>query len=390
MRESPSRFHRESENVTYLSRRQMKEELLQLTKGVAGMVWHAGSDPSDNSFNSVVVREANRLGFVSWIQGKNTLEGMNIQPYYFPQFGLTYDVDKGKIVLDESKAKDLQEALISKEGLDFDPDSAPGWHEVIRKAGNLDKMQLLKTQLATPTCSVNKLSEELINYQPFIYRALIRGHVGQARKLSPRIVMSVDDPNPFSIETLRQNLSIMFGDEFDAGHLTSTEEDIMRAIHCCGDYDVLGAMKTKAIDVVYWDAWKYGAAPLIGRPEVLRDFVGDNGMFAWGGIPQNLQYLQELGGKLGIFIQASSVDDYYKLADKLEEKKEEAFSLVSKNYFQWLDAISKESGFKKSDLACRTFISATCGFGSNNVSSLRNFAYNLSRMVAECNREIAQ
>lgn len=380
---------KEPEVVVNLSRRQMKEELLQLPKGVAGMVWHVGSDTSKDAFNSVVVPEALRYGFVSWIQGKTVLEGMNIQPHYFPQLGLTYDTAAGKIVLDASKAGDLESALGSEKGFDFHPDGAPGWYEAIGKADNLGKIQLLKTHLASPTCSRSVLSREVIDYQPFIYRALVRGHVDQAKKLSSRVVISVDDPTPFSIETLKENLSIMFGDEFDAGRLISTEIDIMRAIHCCGDYDLLGAVETEAIDVVHWDAWKYGASPLIGKPKILQKFINDNGMFSWGGIPQNSHYLQELGSKLGVSPEATSMNDYCKLADNLEERKEVVVSFISGNYLRWLNATAKESGLNKGEIARRTFISASCGYGGNAAAPLRNFAYNLSQSVAELNREIA-
>lgn len=386
---------KESEVVVNLSRQQMKEGLLQLPKGVAGMVWHVGSDPLVDSFNSVVM-EAKRSGFVSWIQGKTALENMNIQPYYFPQLGLTYDVNKRKIVLEDNfEIKDFQEALQkvfeSKDGLDFHPDSAPGWHQLIKNAHELDNIQLLKTQIASPSCSRDKLSEELIVYQPDIYKLLVKGHINQARKLSSRIVMSIDDPKYFSPATLRENLSIMFGDKFDQeGHLISTDMDVMRAVHCCGDIEALGAIETGAVDVVHYDAWKYGEAPLMGRPDVLRNFTRNNGMFAWGGIPQSLPYLQELGEKLEIPTEIKSRDDYLKLAEKLEKNIEKAHVHVLKNYSQWLKAIAKESGLSKSEIARRTFISATCGYVGNDISALRNFAYDLSRMVAESNKEIAQ
>lgn len=382
---------KEPEMVVNLSRTQMKEELLRMPKGVAGMVWHVGSDPSVDSFDSVVVPEAMRFGFVSWVQGSKPLESMVIQPHYFPNLGLNYNSSTGKVVLDESKSVVLQSALTSPDGFDFDPNSAPGWHELIKKTGNLRKIELLKTQIASPTCSQIALSENLIEYQPFIYKALMRGHIDQARKLAPRVVISMDDPNNFSTDTLRENFKIMFGDVFNSkDHLISTDADVMRAIHCCGDYDVLGAMETGAIDVVHYDAWKYGPAPLVGRPDILKNFIKNNGIFAWGGIPQSLAYLQDLGKALGIYIEISSDADYAELAKKLNTYKKEAFKLVSKEYLHWLENIAKETSLNTGEIARKTFISASCGYGGNPVPALREFAYSLSRTVADLNRDIAQ
>ncbi|GEM_PF-6636227 len=375
--------------ITTLSRQQMKAELLGLPKGVAGMVWHVGSDPDKNSFNSVIVHEAQRSGFVSWIQGTGILESMNIQPYYFPQLGLDYQQSSGKIVLNPALVNDLEEALSADKGIDFHPDSAPGWQQVIQRKANLGRIRLLKTQLVSPNCSQGVLSTELLPYQPFIYGALVKGHLNQAKMLSPSIVISIDDPTPFSVETFRESLSVMLGDKFEAGTLATTELETLRAVHCCGDYDVLGVMATRAVDVVHWDAWKYGVAPLIGRAKILRDFVDDSGLFVWGGIPQNLHYLQDLGKQIGIAVEIAGRDDYEKLADGLMKNKEQALDLVLANYLHWSNRVSQELNADKSFMARRTFISATCGYGSNNIASLRNFAYDLSRQISDRNKEIA-
>lgn len=363
-----------------LSREAMRHQL----GSVAGMVYHIGSDPSpvEQGFRTVVTPEAERFGFVSWLQGGGPYTGMMVSPYYHPDLGFTLD-DRDKIELDEAN-DGLLRAITGAEGMDFHQDAAPGWHYLLSNFDQLPPIRVLKTQIASPTCSLSVLSDSVIPWQDAIYKALVKGHLANARKLSNVVIVSVDDPNPFSVETLQANFEIMFGDKFDSNsRLVEEGEQVMRAVHCCGAWPVLSAMATGAVDVVHYDAWQYGEAPIIGQPKVLSGYLSKGGLIAWGGVPQNYKYLLELADKLSLGpIKINSVTDFEVLAHMLENKREETADFIFERYTQWFNKVYLEGGIDRRTLARQVFISATCGYGSNESPSLRDFSYKLARDVA--------
>ncbi|MFH1827193.1 MAG: hypothetical protein ABH812_02015 [bacterium] len=373
---------------TLLSRETMRHQL----GSVAGMVYHVGSDPSpvEEGFRKIVIPEAERFGFVSWLQRGDSSTGMVVSPYYHPDLGLTLD-EKGKIQLNDTNDK-LLETLTGAEGMDFHLDAAPGWYYLLNNFKQMPPITVLKTQIASPTCSSSFLSDSAFPWHEAINSALVKGHLLNARKLSKVVIVSVDDPNSFSIETLRANFEIMFDDKFDGNNrLVEEGEQVMRAIHCCGDWSVLEVMATGAVDVVHYDTWQYGEAPIIGQPQILSDYLLKGGLIAWGGIPQNFQYLSELANKLSLpSITINSLKDYEGFAQILEDKRKEAADLIFKRYSHWFNKVSLEAGIDMRTLARKVFISATCGYGTNLSPSLRDFSYKLARDVADLTLRLAR
>lgn len=389
-----------------LTRTEMREKLLEPGIGVCGMVYHVGSDPSDpeNGFENVVKRELMQHGFLSWLQGKNIvevngvkvdLEDMNFQPNYHPELGFKLiAVDQGigrektvKIDFDMEQITAFQQAVESSEGIDFHEDAAHGWYFLLEKAPGLKHLvRVLKTHFASPSCSAKVLTENAKAMQADLYRAEVRGHLKKAREISSIIIVSIDDPNPFGEETLRDNLRIMFNDEFDGERvLVSTGEEVLRAIHSCGQWNIFDAMESQAVDVVHWNARLYPDI-LLGKNQALKDYIERKGMFAWGGIPQDYDNLLALGRELKItdkdLNSIKSSDEYIPIAQQLNTHVAKAQKIIFNNYIDWLSKVSAAAKVDKLTLARQTFVSATCGYGSNAVPELRKFSYELGRRVA--------
>ncbi|OGM62897.1 hypothetical protein A2961_03420 [Candidatus Woesebacteria bacterium RIFCSPLOWO2_01_FULL_39_21] len=362
-------------------------ERLKQEGGVAGIIYHIGSDsgPDPNeAFERVVVAEWVRSGIVSWIQGKTPLEDMDVQPNHHPRIGLTYD---GRMVrLDESRFLESIDQL--ETGIDFDRDAAPGWHTLIDRRRELGRIRILKTHVASPSCSAHVLSPEAAACQPLVYRSLAKGHLAHAQELvgpGGVVIISVDDPKFNSVTELHENFETMFGDQFDeVGGLVATETcGVLRAIHGCGQWPVLPVMDTGAVDVVHYDAYKYSIAPLIGKHDVLRGYLQRGGLIAWGGIPQNSENLSSLAEKLDISIRVRSGRDYETMGKELLERIDDATGMMFGMYLSWLNAVAGEARIDAKSLNSQTFISATCGYGSNRWPSLRDFSYALARRVAD-------
>lgn len=367
----------------FMTREQMREVLLE--DGVGRMIWHVGSDPSDPqvAFDEVVAREAVRSGFVSWTQGPTPPEGMNASIYYHPDLGLK--LQDGKIYFDHAYEEALIAALTSPEGVDFHQDAAPGW-KLVQEHGRTLRPRLLKTHLATPSCSEHVLDEGVIGWQTDIYRALVRGHLRAAREIAPVIVVSADDPSEPSLARFRANFEIMFRDEFDVdGRLVRAGEDVLRALHSCsGNYNPVEIMRTGAVDVVHWDAYRYGGGILQGGGPDVRRYVEEGGMLAWGGIPQSMDYLVDLARRLGFddrFLEIRGLADYGPIADFLRENMPRAVDRMIASYSKWLRETSRETGVGQEVIRRQTFVSATCGYGANKVPPLREFSYDLGRNV---------
>lgn len=225
----------------------------------------------------------------------------------------------------------------------------------------------------------------MIGWQVDIYRALVRGHLRAAREIAPVIVVSADDPSEPSLVKFVANFGTMFGDEFDAdGRLVRAGEEVLRALHSCsGNYNPVEIMRTGAVDVVHWDAYKYGDILRGGGPNVGR-YIEEGGMLAWGGIPQSMDYLVDLARRLGLddkLLVIRGLADYGPIADFLGEKMPRAVGVISRSYFEWLTAMSRETGVRQETIMRQTFVSATCGYGANKVPSLREFSYALGRNV---------
>ena len=229
------------------------------------------------------------------------------------------------------------------------------------------------------------------DWQTDIYRALLRGHLNNARRISPRVIVSADDPNPFGVPNLISNFELMFGDRFQNEKLIEQGTDVMRAIHCCGDGDFLGIMSTEAVDAVHFDAWRYPDV-LRGRPDVLERYLKGGGLIAWGGVPQKMDILLDLAVILGMdrnSVNINSVKSYLPVADFLTLNFQTAVESVYQRYLIWLSQTEKDAQMDQAQIARQVFISATCGYGSNPLPQLRQASYEIARKVGNLNHQIA-
>ena len=302
-------------------------------------------------------------------------------------------VGNGSIIsLEKGHEELLVTALQNTDGIDLHPEAAPGWQILLAHAAELSpKIRLLKTHIATPTCSEAVLGDDLKPLQLDMYRALMLGHIKKGRMISPRIVVSADDPNPFDKNKLISNFEIMFGDRFEYGRLIEAGTDVLRAVHCCGDGDFLGAMATGAVDVVHWDALKYPDV-LRGQPDALEKYLSNGGMLAWGGVPQKMDIMLDLAGELGFDqhgLDVRSPQSYIPVAEFLQRNFYKAVERVYSRYLSWLLKTANESKMDPTLIAKQVFISATCGYGANPVSELRRVSYDLARAAGDLNYKLA-
>ena len=71
------------------------------------------------------------------------------------------------------------------------------------------------------------------------------------------------------------------------------------------------------------------------------------------------------------------------MGKELLERIDDATGMMFGMYLSWLNAVAGEARIDAKSLNSQTFISATCGYGSNRWPSLRDFSYALARRVAD-------
>lgn len=355
-----------------------------------GMVYHVGSDASLDPAHAFgpAKCEIAACGFLSWRQHsqRDPLEGMNVQPYHHPGIGIYYDANDGKIHVDEGilTADETVHVLI-KQGIDFDPDAAAGYYYMRSVRSGLPPAQVVKTHIAAPSCARQAFSEGALPYQSDVSRALAKGHVAAIRAFGQQVIVSVDNPALQSRPQLCEDLTKLFGDTYDEdGVLQETETPgIIRAVHSCGDWPVLECLATGAVDVPHWDATLYGASPILGNAQVVKAHFDRGGMIALGGVPHNPATLTALATRLGFEQRQGDREEETRVYDYLQLRQQEAGEIVVDDYLRWTREISENVSIRESDVARRTFVSFPCGLGSSTHDGLRDFAYVLSRQVAD-------
>jgi hypothetical protein len=366
-----------------LTRAEMRRELAEI--GTLGMVYHVGSDPTKDvqeAFKDIVLREAVTSGYTSWLQGKDPLEAMEVQPLYHPEIGLEYDPERELVYLNEEKLDAYAQAMEDPNGIDFHPDAAKGWYELLRNADQLQPWtKVLKTHIASLGCSRRVLDQGLLGEQKTIYKALARGHLRKAKEIARLVIASIDDP-VFSLEGAKETAETFAGTE------------TLLALHSCGNVEVLQAIKSGMFDIVHYDAWKQGEggipvgiSPLIGQSEDLHNYLATGGLLALGGVPQNLETLEQLAKHLNapqeVFDSIKQRGNYQGLTTFLYRNAFWAGEYMTELYKEWIRSIAKESGLDEKQVARQVFVSATCGYGTNPKKDLRTFSYSLAREVAQ-------
>lgn len=362
-----------------LSRTEMREEFLA-EGGALGKVYHVGSDPTPDpltGLKGVVFPEVVASGFCSWLQGPGELQDMRVQPYHHPDIGLIFNPASGKVELIENRTDEFLAAITSDAGIDFHPDAAPGWHtlaEAIEEVGYLGKGTVLKTHIASLRCCQGALSPEAAQYQGVIAAALAREHLGRAKALAEKVIVSLDDPD-FNFAGLMESVEALGGAQ------------VMVALHSCGAVEGLPVMRSGKFDVIHFDAWLYDLSPVMGDPELLRAYLESGGMLAIGGIPQNLKNLPVLAHRLGvpeaILAAAESKGNFLPMAGFLVEQSENATEFMFSKYRLWVQKLAEATGLDPQQVARQVFVSATCGYGPNPNPILRRFSYTLARNVAD-------
>lgn len=370
-----------------MTREEMREALV--TSRIMGVEFPIGSDASTDpidAFTNVVLPRARHTHVVTWIQHPQVgpQESMNQSVYFHPEAGLTLN-DRGQVVISAEEAFAAFINNIIAGGItDLSPAAASGYAQLVARRGEIPKGTVaVKSQIASPSCSLSVLPEELQNdyFQEPYYRALVQGHVDQLMRLGlPVVIVSVDDPGS-NAEKAQRNLEMMFGDIFQDGRLVSTQEPrVLRAYHDCAGPAGLFLMKSGAVDIIHMDAILLGVSTVLGDDDSLREYISKKGMFALGLVPQTTDGLVPFAHALGIEFDGSKVKsdcDYDQLADQLRLKKGEAATNIADAFIENCARIAQSADMDPRTVVQQSFLSTSCGLGSLKNSNLRAFVYDL-------------
>ncbi len=370
-----------------------REQMLERLEGkTLGVVVPVGSESGGvREAFEYIKREATRSGWVSWTQMQH--ESMEFQPLIHPEVGI--ERVEEKVVIDHERFEESIPGL-GIDGLDFDENWSKGLQFLYSHFLDLKRRDVVKTHITAPSiCEGALKNPEDSQYFPFIYEALLRGHTERLREIAPTVVISVDLPGDIDASLLAKNMEIMLGDEYDEnGKPTKVGSEVVRMYHNCKDGDWLNVMARRMpIDIIHYDVWQFGVAPLLGRPEVLADFLS-RGWLAWGGIPQVEQELLKIAKELGFKgnIEPKGPAECLPAIEflMLEKAKVADYLFEAKNprsYRGWILRLSKETSMSEKEVAERTLISPTCGLGTTKLAESRNLIHALAQDIG--NRALA-
>lgn len=391
-----------AETCRPLTRDAMRERLLQLPLGVMGLDLPIGSDASKDpakTFCEIVVPRAQSGGVAGWVQHPkvSTLESMGMQPWYHPELGLTHD-GNGHIVFNEEVFISQIDAVLSPDGIDFHPDAAHGYWEMVQHRGELGNSCMVRTYIATVQAAAKELPPNLgEEFQHLLLRALARGHIRRLRAIAQVVGVGVDDPGSTSLTTTLTNFSAIFGDAFEDNVLVDSREQVLRIYHDCDGPAGPGLMRSGAVDVIHMDSLKLGTSPVRGEQDVLKAYIERGGMFALGVVPQTTEYLAKHARRLGLQFDDGAVrgqSSYDLLAELLSANIPDAVNLVVADYTQGVTEIARESGVNQPSrddihrIARLSFLATTCGLGPLKHDGLRSVVYAILQEATKVIRAI--
>ncbi|OGG02290.1 hypothetical protein A2W14_01000 [Candidatus Gottesmanbacteria bacterium RBG_16_37_8] len=356
---------------------------------IGGFVEGTGPEYAQNVFSQIIIPEAQQTGVVTVFQRAGAIPGigMNQEPYYHPDLGLILN-EHGNIVFQtDFNAEQVTQQAAG--GIDFDPQALPSWQVIQTNAQLLRSLdiQVIKTQLTSLNCARFNLAPEVGAIQEELMSALAATHLSKAAELAPVVCVSLDNPNNDVIEGLPRDMKNMFGMEWDENGDVSDYGllgalNIVPALHSCGQYEMLQAMKL-GVGLVHADFATHNMDELLrGDIDVLRQFFNRQGLIAVGVIPQSENAMEALASESGIELPEGK-NRYKILIEKLREKNEAVIQIVFDKYARVLDYISQQTGIDRNQLQVQCVPSYLCGFGGTRSIPVVQYSLELAQAVSD-------
>jgi hypothetical protein len=267
----------------------------------------------------LIARTLPQTPFWPQLPKHSLLESMNVQASPGLPF-LKVEALRGEVRLDPTldEAEELEKVYQAYltgevESYDFPPGYAEGFEGMIRYLRDRERpdLRFFKGQMVGPVTfglAIQDGRKRNVIHNEVVFDGLLKGLIlrgrwiiGKMKTVCPKVIFFLDEPGLsgygsafFTVdgETITARLNEIIGDFQAQGALVG--------VHCCGNTDWALLMKTKA-DIISFDAWGFFDRFSLYH-EAIHDFLGRDGILAWGIVPTSEftggETLEGLGEKL--------------------------------------------------------------------------------------------